>query len=29
LALRMFNDLEDAEDEQSARNFANDIIAKE
>jgi len=25
----MFNDLEDAEDEQSARNFANDIIAKE
>jgi hypothetical protein len=28
LALRMFNDLEDAEDEQSAKNFANEVIAK-
>jgi hypothetical protein len=29
LALQMLNDLEDAEDEQSARDFANEMIAKE
>jgi hypothetical protein len=29
LALQILNDLEDAEDEQSARDFANEMIAKE